>query len=98
MKKVYYIALLAILMIVSLQGYNVYLQHNNYKLKYIDEINDVLVQSVDEEYHHRAKNKNSSDKMEEHHIQYKIFKPTAKVQKMTQNEPVLDLQTLDIGY
>lgn len=98
MKKVYYIALLAIIMIVCLQGYNVHLQYLNYKLECIDNINDVLAQSVDEEYHHRAKNKNSSDKKGNHHIRYKIFKPTAKVQKMTQNEPVLDLQTLDIGY
>lgn len=51
MKKVYSIALLAIIMIVCLQGYNVHLQYQKYKLKCIDEINDMLVQSVDEEYH-----------------------------------------------
>lgn len=55
MKKVYYIALLAIIMIVCLQGYNVHLQYQKYKLKCIDEINDMLVQSVDEEYHDRVK-------------------------------------------
>lgn len=55
MKKVYSIALLAIIMIVCLQGYNVHLQYQKYKLKCIDEINDMLVQSVDEEYHDRVK-------------------------------------------
>lgn len=57
MKKVYYIALLAIIMIVCLQGYNVHLQYLNYKLECVDKINDVLLQSVDEEYHNRAKSK-----------------------------------------
>lgn len=42
MKKVYSIALLAIIMIVCLQGYNVHLQYQKYKLKCIDEINDML--------------------------------------------------------
>lgn len=64
MKKVYYIALLAIIMIVCLQGYNVHLQYQKYKLKCIDEINDMLVQSVDEEYHDRAKVKIILTKME----------------------------------
>ena len=59
MKKVYSIALLAVFMIVFLQGYNVHLQYQKYKLKCIDEINDMLVQSVDEEYHNRAKSKNN---------------------------------------
>lgn len=36
MKKVYSIALLAVFMIVFLQGYNVHLQYQKYKLKCID--------------------------------------------------------------
>ena len=35
MKKVYYIALLAIIMIVCLQGYNVHLQYLQYCVKLI---------------------------------------------------------------
>ena len=77
MKKVYSIALLAIIMIVCLQGYNMHLQYQKYKLKCIDEINDMLVQSVDEEYHDRAKSKNNPDKKEEYHIRYKVFNNTA---------------------
>ena len=37
MKKVYSIALLAVFMIVFLQGYNVHLQYQKYKLKCIDD-------------------------------------------------------------
>jgi hypothetical protein len=73
MKKVYYIALLAIIMIVCLQGYNVHLQYLNYKLECVDKINDVLVQSVDEEYHNRAKSKKGGITKEKQHIKYKIF-------------------------
>ncbi len=97
MKKVYSIALLGVFMIVCLQGYNVHLQYQKYKLKCIDEINDVLVQSVDEEYHDRAKTKNNPDKNGEHHINYKIFEPTEKIPEKIKNEPVVDLQTVDIG-
>lgn len=97
MKKVYYIALLAIIMIVCLQGYNVHLQYLNYKLECVDKINDVLVQSVDEEYHNRAKSKNNPDKNGEHHIRYKVFNATDKIQEKKIKEPGLDLQTLDIG-
>lgn len=92
MKKVYSIALLAVFMI-----YNVHLQYQKYKLKCIDEINDVLVQSVDEEYHNRAKRKDNPDKNGEHHIRYKIFKPTERIPEKIKNEPFLDLSTLDIG-
>jgi hypothetical protein len=97
MKKVYSIALLAIIMIVCLQGYNMHLQYQKYKLKCIDEINDMLVQSVDEEYHDRAKSKNNPDKKEEYHIRYKVFNATDKIQEKIIKEPGLDLQTLDIG-
>lgn len=97
MKKVYSIALLAVFMIVCLQGYNVHLQYQKYKLKCIDEINDVLVQSVDEEYHNRAKRKDNPDKNGEHHIRYKIFKPTERIPEKIKNEPFLDLSALDIG-
>lgn len=97
MKKVYSIALLAVFMIVFLQGYNVHLQYQKYKLKCIDEINDMLVQSVDEEYHNRAKSKNNPDKNGEHHIRYKVFNATDKIQEKKIKEPGLDLQTLDIG-
>ena len=72
MKKVYYIALLAIIMIVCLQGYNVHLQYLNYKLECVDKINDVLVQSVDEEYHNRAKSKKKGIIKEKQHIKFFI--------------------------
>lgn len=54
---------------------------SKYKLKCIDEINDMLVQSVDEEYHNRAKSKNNPDKNGEHHIRYKVFNATDKIQE-----------------
>ena len=74
-----------------------HLQYQKYKLKCIDEINDMLVQSVDEEYHDRAKSKNNPDKKEEYHIRYKVFNATDKIQEKIIKEPGLDLQTLDIG-
>lgn len=97
MKKVYSIALLAVTMITCLQGYNIYLQYQNYKLQCIDAINDVLVQSVDEEYHDRAKKKDNPDKNGEQHIRYKIFHSLDQVPEKIRKQPFLNLQALDIG-
>lgn len=97
MKKVYYIALLAIIMIVCLQGYNVHLQYLNYKLECVDKINDVLVQSVDEEYHNRAKSKKGGITKEKQHIKYKIFHSFNQIPREIKKEPFFNLRTLNIG-
>lgn len=97
MKKVYYIALLAIIMIVCLQGYNVHLQYLNYKLECVDKINDMLVQSVDEEYHNRAKSKKRGIKKEKQHIKYKIFHSFNQIPREIKKEPFFNLRTLNIG-
>lgn len=54
MKKYYCITILALLVVILLQGYNVSLQYKEYIYKEIDKINSALKVSVDEEYAIRA--------------------------------------------
>lgn len=96
MKKANIIAILAIISIVYLQGYNVYLQYQNYALDYLSQINSILTKAIDEEYHYRVKSAKNPDKNGEEHIRYKVFTPKDKIPKEIKNAPVLDMNTLDI--
>ena len=101
MKKANIIAILSIIIIVCLQGYNVNLQYKNYILRYLDDANENLVRAIDEEYHDRAKSQFNKDKNGEQHIKYKVFKPKDEIPKdmleKMKKEPMIDLTTLDVG-
>ena len=102
MKKANIIAILAILVIVCLQGYNVNLQYQNYILRYLDKTSESLIKAIDEEYHDRAKSPSNKDKDGIQHIKYRIFKSKDDIPKemleTMKKEPVNNLQNLDIGY
>lgn len=97
MKRASIIAILAIISIVCLQGYNVYLQYQNYVLEYLSQVNSTLAKAIDEEYHYRAKSNKNPDKNGEEHIKFKVFSPKDKIPKEIKNAPLLDMSTLDIG-
>lgn len=54
MRKYYSITVLALIVVILLQGYNISLQYKNYIFNETDKINSVLKVAVDEEYAIRA--------------------------------------------
>ena len=59
MKKYYCITVLALLVVILLQGYNMSLQYKDYIYNETDKTNSVLKVSVDEEYAIRAQKSNT---------------------------------------
>lgn len=98
MKRANFIAILAIISIVCLQGYNVYLQYQNYAQDCLSQVNSTLAKAIDEEYHYRTKSDKNPDKNGEEHIKYKVFTPKDKIPKEIKDAPLLDMSTLDVGH
>lgn len=97
MKKIYYITMLAVIMVVCLQGYNIYLQYQNYTLRYIKDVNEILANSIDTEHYERIKTKNIPAKQGSQEIHYKVFSAKDKIPQKQKNEPNLDMRALDLG-
>lgn len=73
MKKYYCITIIAIIIITLLQGYNIFLEYNNYISKTMEEINSSLIVSIDEEYAIRAHKKHQEHLDGKQRLYYKIM-------------------------
>ena len=63
MKKYYCITLLAFIVVILLQGYNISLQYKGYINNKTDKVNSTLKIAIDEEYAYRAQKTSSHKKM-----------------------------------
>lgn len=97
MKKIHFISFLAIAMVICLQGYNTYLQYQNYALGQLEVVNENLMKAVDEELHYRTKSKKNHDRNGEHHIHYNIFPEENKRPPIRPGDDTLDLKELNLG-
>ena len=75
MKKYYCITLLAFIVVILLQGYNISLQYKGYINNKTDKVNSTLKIAIDEEYAYRAHKNKFSQKDGKQRIYYKPLIP-----------------------
>lgn len=96
MKKAYIISLVAIVAISVLQGYNIFLQYDNYVLKEIDNANNAIFSSIDEELNLRNRKLVHPDKIGEQHFFYKVYETGEKsFNDKKKQENIINLRSLD---
>ena len=78
MKKVFFISIIAIIMIDCLQVYNIYLQYKNYTQEQANYITTTLKSSIDEELSLRSRRDYSPDTLGQQHCYFKIAKEIPK--------------------
>lgn len=74
MKKVFFISIIAIIMIDCLQVYNIYLQYKNYTQEQANYITTTLKSSIDEELSLRSRRDYSPDTLGQQHCYFKSQK------------------------
>lgn len=93
MKKVFFISIIAIIMIDCLQVYNIYLQYKNYTQEQANYITTTLKSSIDEELSLRSRRDYSPDTLGQQHCYFKIAK---EIPKETPKEEITDLRGYDV--
>ena len=93
MKKVFFISIIAIIMIDCLQVYNIYLQYKNYTQEQANYITTTLKSSIDEELSLRSRRDYSPDTLGQQHSYFKIAK---EIPKETPKEESTDLRGYDV--
>ena len=96
MKKYYCITVLALLVVILLQGYNVSLQYKEYTYKEIDKINSALKVSVDEEYAIRAQKSNTPYKDRKQRVYYKEMTEEDFLKAKPKKEDIIDFNEINI--
>lgn len=96
MKKALFISIIAIIMIGCLQGYNIYLQHNNYVQTKLAEINPIIYQSIDEELNIRQRKKFKPDAIGTQHSYLKVYKPGEKAPEPQKGESVIKMDSFNV--
>lgn len=96
MKKALFVSVLAIVMIGCLQGYNIYLQYNNFVETELSKINPVIYQSIDEELNLRTRITKKPDKIGTQHSYLKMYEPGEVVPVPTKGESITDLDSFDV--
>lgn len=83
-------------MIGCLQGYNIYLQYNNFVETELSKINPVIYQSIDEELNLRTRITKKPDKIGTQHSYLKMYEPGEVVPVPTKGESITDLDSFDV--
>lgn len=96
MKKYYSITILALIVIILLQGYNISLQYKNYIFNETDKINSVLKVAVDEEYAIRAYQNYSQHKDGKQRLYYKDMTEEEFLKAKPKKEDIIDINELNI--
>jgi signal transduction histidine kinase len=97
MKKNYYISLLAIAVIVCMQGLYISLQYNEFIKEKLSKTNNILCTSIDEELGLRSRKSYKPDKLGEQHLYYHILsdKETKEINKKKEDQ--IKLTPLDLN-
>ena len=96
MKKYYCITVLALLVVILLQGYNMSLQYKEYTYKEIDKINSALKVSVDEEYAIRAHQIYNPHKDGKQRVYYKQMSEEDFLKAKPKKEDVIRFDEINI--
>ena len=96
MKKYYCITVLALLVVILLQGYNMSLQYKDYIYNETDKTNSVLNVSVDEEYAIRAHKSNTPYKDRKQRVYYKEMTEEDFLKAKPKKEDIIDFNEINI--
>lgn len=96
MKKYYCITILALLVVILLQGYNISLQYKNYIYNETDKTNSVLKVSVDKEYAIRAHKNSTPHKDRKQLLYYKDMSEEDFLKAKPKKEDIIDFNELNI--
>lgn len=96
MKKYYCITVLALLVVILLQGYNMSLQYKDYIYYETDKTNSVLKVSVDEEYAIRAHKSNTPYKDRKQRVYYKEMTEEDFLKAKPKKEDIIDFNEINI--
>lgn len=96
MKKYYCITVLALLVVILLQGYNMSLQYKDYIYNETDKTNSVLKVSVDEEYAIRAQKSNTPYKDRKQRVYYKEMTEEDFLKAKPKKEDIIDFNEINI--
>lgn len=96
MKKYYCITLLAFIVVILLQGYNISLQYKGYINNKIDKVNSTLKIAIDEEYAYRAHKNKFSQKDGKQRVYYKQMSEEDFLKAKPKKEDIINLDEINI--
>ncbi len=96
MKKYYCITLLAFIVVILLQGYNISLQYKGYINNKTDKVNSTLKIAIDEEYAYRAHKNKFSQKDGKQLVYYKQMSEEDFLKAKPKKENIINLDEINI--
>lgn len=96
MKKYYCITLLAFIVVILLQGYNISLQYKGYINNKTDKVNSTLKIAIDEEYAYRAHKNKFSQKDGKRRVYYKQMSEEDFLKAKPKKENIINLDEINI--
>lgn len=96
MKKFYCITLLAFIVVILLQGYNISLQYKGYINNKTDKVNSTLKIAIDEEYAYRAHKNKFSQKDGKQRVYYKQMSEEDFLKAKPKKENIINLDEINI--
>ena len=96
MKKYYCITLLAFIVVILLQGYNISLQYKGYINNKTDKVNSTLKIAIDEEYAYRAHKNKFSQKDGKQRVYYKQMSEEDFLKAKPKKENIINLDEINI--
>lgn len=96
MKKYYCITLLAFIVVILLQGYNISLQYKGYINNKTDKVNSTLKIAIDEEYAYRAHKNKFSQKNGKQRVYYKQMSEEDFLKAKPKKEDIINLDEINI--
>ena len=96
MKKYYCITLLAFIVVILIQGYNISLQYKGYINNKTDKVNSTLKIAIDEEYAYRAHKNKFSQKDGKQRVYYKQMSEEDFLKAKPKKEDIINLDEINI--
>ena len=96
MKKYYCITLLAFIVVILSQGYNISLQYKGYINNKTDKVNSTLKIAIDEEYAYRAHKNKFSQKDGKQRVYYKQMSEEDFLKAKPKKEDIINLDEINI--
>ncbi len=96
MRKYYCITVLALIVVILLQGYNISLQYRNYIHYETDKINTVLKVAIDEEYANRIHKVYNPHKDGKQRFYYKDVSEEEVIKAKPKKEDIIDINEINI--
>lgn len=96
MKKYYCITLLAFIVVILLQGYNISLQYKGYINNKTDKVNSTFKIAIDEEYAYRAHKNKFSQKDGKQRVYYKQMSEEDFLKAKPKKEDIINLDEINI--